>query len=208
MRRRDALNRQAPKHRIDSLGRQLGPAIKPPGHHGHEGANDVLHDKFARDSIHGLPVNGRGKLVAYQIGEYAANGAKSNGTVAAANQRSVEVNMVRGMLEHGQAEAQAAVPDVAWLRQGILLPVHEQPAQMFEAAPSQIILARIVGVERRSTDIGRLADVFDSDRLLAFFKDQRDMGLLQHRLGAGDAAVYRRLCHFHTIPGQIERIVS
>src|SRR5712691_4765846 len=132
IRRHDALGRQAPKHRINPPGRQLGATVKPPGHHGHESANYVLDGKFAREDVGGFFVNSRGKLVAHQIGEYLANGTKGNGTAAAANQRPVEVNMVAAMLEHGQAEAQASVPDISWHRQSILLPIHEQPAQIVE----------------------------------------------------------------------------
>jgi hypothetical protein len=41
IRRHDALGRQAPKHRINPLRRQLGATVKPPGHHSHERAKDL-----------------------------------------------------------------------------------------------------------------------------------------------------------------------
>src|SRR5216683_5886711 len=91
--RRDSLGRQAPKHRIDTLRRQLRPAVEPPGQHGHVSANDILHDKFARDDVRGILAGGRGKFIPHQIRKYLANLAKADGATAAADQRPVEVDM-------------------------------------------------------------------------------------------------------------------
>jgi hypothetical protein len=54
-----------------------------------------------------------------------------------------------------------------------------------------------VGIERRSTDIGLVADVLDRDRLLALFQDQGGQGVLQHAPGSDNAAVYRVFCQLH-----------
>jgi hypothetical protein len=65
IRRHNALGRQAPKHRINPLGRQLSATVKPPGHHSHERANDILDGKFARDNVGGFLVDSRSKLIAH-----------------------------------------------------------------------------------------------------------------------------------------------
>src|ERR1700757_2175899 len=82
IRSHDAFGRQAPKHRIYPLRRQLRATVQPPGHHGHESTNDILDDDFARDNVRGLLVNGSRQLVAYQIGQYLANGPERDGTAA------------------------------------------------------------------------------------------------------------------------------
>ena len=40
------MTRQAPKHGVNPLRRQLRSPIEPPGQHGHVGSNDILNDKF------------------------------------------------------------------------------------------------------------------------------------------------------------------
>src|SRR5258708_2318342 len=87
LRRRDPLGRQAPKHRIDTLRRQLRPAVKPPGHHGHESTNDILDDKFARDDVRGILAAGRGKFIPHQVRKYLANFAEADGAAVAADER-------------------------------------------------------------------------------------------------------------------------
>ena len=74
-----ALTRQAPKHGVNPLRRQLRSPIEPPGQHGHVGSNDILNDKFARDDVRGILVDGSGEFLAHQIRKYLANAAKGDG---------------------------------------------------------------------------------------------------------------------------------
>jgi nucleotidyltransferase/DNA polymerase involved in DNA repair len=69
--------------------------------------------------------------------------------------------------------------------------IEKLPAEMREAAPLEIVLAREVGVEGRPADIGAFANVFDRDRLLAFLQYQGEQRLVQHSSGAHDTAVDR-----------------
>jgi hypothetical protein len=59
----------------------------------------------------------------------------ANSFRATADQRPIEVYMVAGMLEHGQAEAQASVFDASRSRLSFSLPVDKLFAQVLEAAP-------------------------------------------------------------------------
>jgi hypothetical protein len=131
----DPLSRQAPKHRIDTLWRQLRPAVEPPGHYGHESANDILDDEFARDVVGGVPAVGRGKFIPHQVGKYLADLAKADGAAAAADERAIKVDMVASMFEHGQAEAQASVFNLSGRCLSFSLPIDELFAQMLEAFP-------------------------------------------------------------------------
>jgi hypothetical protein len=135
LRRRDSLGRQAPKHRVHPLRRQLSPSVEPPGHYGHESANDILNDKFARDIVRDVLAVGRRKFIPHQVRKYLANLAKADGTTAAADERPIKVDMVASMLEQGQAEAQTSVFDVSRRRLSFSLPIDELLAQMLEAFP-------------------------------------------------------------------------
>ena len=135
LQRRDPLGHQAPKHRIHLLRRQLRPAVEPPHQHGHVSANDILDDKFARDDIGGILAGGCGKFIPHQIRKYLANLAKADGAAMASGERPVEVYVVAGMFEHGQAEAEASVLDVSGCRLGFLLPIDELFAQVLKATP-------------------------------------------------------------------------
>src|SRR5882724_12809921 len=97
IRGRDPLGGHAPKHCIKPLGRQFRAPVKPPSQHRHVGANDILDDEFAWNGGRGLLVDGCLKFVADQIGEYLANDI--NGDGAAADQPSMEVNMVARVFE-------------------------------------------------------------------------------------------------------------
>jgi len=110
-------------------------------------ANDILHDEFEWDDV--LFVDGCRKLVAHEIGQDLADGAVARSHRPGANQRPVEIKVVARMFKHGQAEAQASLPDVSRPRQPPLLPFDKLAAKMFEAAPSQIILVAVVRVECR-----------------------------------------------------------
>ena len=63
-----------------------------------------------------------------------------------------------------------------------------------------------MGIERRSTDIGFVADVLDRDRLLALFQDQGGQGVLQHAPGSDNAAVHDGfwLLHRHSQSNQAD----
>jgi hypothetical protein len=132
---RDSLSRQAPKYRIKTLRRQLGPSVEPPGQHGHVSANDVLDDKLARDGIRGILTAGCSNLIPHQIRKYLANAAKADDAAAAADERPIVVHMVAGMFEHGQAEAQTSVPVICSRSQSFSLPIGELLAQLIEAPP-------------------------------------------------------------------------
>jgi hypothetical protein len=82
-----------------------------------------------------IATDGRGKLTPHQTRNYLANLAKADGAAAAADQRPIEVYMVAGMFEHGQAEAQASVFRVSGRRPGLSLPIDELFAQVLEASP-------------------------------------------------------------------------
>ena len=107
-----------------------------------------------------------------------------------------------------EAEAEASIPDISGLRQRLLLRADQFFPQMLEPASPQIVLARVVGVERRSADIRGIADVVDGDGVVALLKDQGNMGLLQQAPGAGDAPVNWSLCHASSFPGQIAQFVQ
>src|SRR5882724_12117767 len=133
IRGRDPLGGHPTINKINPLGRQFRAPVKPPSQHRHVGANDILDDEFARNGGRGFLVNGCLKFVADQIGEYLANDTKGDG--AAADEPSMEVNMVAGVFEQGQTETQASVPDISRSCQNVPLPIDEHPAQVLEAAP-------------------------------------------------------------------------
>jgi len=48
-------------------GGSFAPPVKPPSQYGHVGANDILDDKFARDHVRRIIVDGGNQFVAHQI---------------------------------------------------------------------------------------------------------------------------------------------
>src|SRR5205823_1807001 len=72
----------------------------------------------------------------------------------------------------------------------------------------QVVLAGEVGIERRTADICRRADVVDGDGVVALLWDERNECLLQECLAAGNPSIHRLLRHFFiTISGQNRRDV-
>ena len=73
--------------------------------------------------------------IPHQVRKDFANLAKADGTAAAADERPIEVYVVAGMFEHGQAEAQAPVFNVSRRRLSFPLSIDEFLAQVLKAAP-------------------------------------------------------------------------
>jgi hypothetical protein len=117
------------------FGGSFAPPFEPPGHYGHESANDILDEEFARDVVGGVPAVGRGKFIPHQVGKYLADLAKADGAAAAADERAIKVDMVASMFEHGQAEAQASLFNLSGHCLSFSLPIDELFAQMLEAFP-------------------------------------------------------------------------
>src|SRR5216683_7123260 len=59
-----------------------------------------------------------------------------------------------------------------------------------------MVLARVVGIEGRSANIGCVANVLDADRFVILLQDQGHQCFVQYCSTAGDAAIYRSFCHF------------
>ncbi len=97
--------------------------------------------------------------------------------------------MVSGMLEQRQAETK----DVgrAPIRQMPLLSSSKFSAEMAETAALQRILARVVEIEGRATDIRPRANLIDRDCVIALLQNQSDQGILQTGSGAGYPPIHR-----------------
>src|SRR5216684_2441569 len=97
--RDDAFGRHPSKHRIHSLGWQLGSSVKPPSQHGHVGTYYILNGQVPRNRVLGILVGRGGKFVVDQIAKNPANGTQGDSAAATPRQRPIEVDVVTGMFE-------------------------------------------------------------------------------------------------------------
>ncbi len=103
------------------------------------------------------------------------------------------VQVITSVLKHAQAEIETSITNVACVFLRHFLPLSQDSVKAIEAAALQIVLALVVSIESRTTDVGSGADVVDRDRLVALFPKQSTQTLLQHRSCARDTPIYRLL---------------
>jgi hypothetical protein len=83
-----------------------------------------LDDEFARRCVFRILDTVGGKLATHQIAKYLANRAKGDGAATITDQRPMEMHVVAGVFEHGQAERQSLARPISRDR-SLPLPVEE-----------------------------------------------------------------------------------
>jgi len=112
-----------------------------------------------------------------------------------AGQRLENIAIFVHVLEKHAAEAEGGRLRHSTGRQRIALRSHQGRAQVLQPAQQQPLLASVMRIERRTTDVRPASDVLDRDPLVAFFQNQLIERGVQGLLRAFDAAIWFGASH-------------